>query len=141
MNQPPIDIDVWVQGIKETWLSKLINFEAGASSEAIASTESVVGFQFPMEMTALYRVVDGFKDCAWTKGMISLWPMERIREEYARCRDKNFVGFCDYLINSHAVGFFKDRLGIYKSYDEFNSVADSFVQTIELINQDSDDLI
>ena len=32
--------------------------------------------------------------------MISLWPIERIREEYARDRDPNFVGFCDAYRNT-----------------------------------------
>lgn len=141
MNQEPSDIEAWVKATKKEWLSKLINLEPGTQQGTIDETEAVIGFKFPMEMRALYLVVNGFKDCAWTKGMISLWPMARIQEEYHLCRDKNFVGFCDYLINSHAVGFFKDKSGIYKSYDEFNPVTQCFIQAIELINKDADDLI
>ena len=83
--------------------------------------------------------------------MFSIWPMQRIVDEYldqlSRSQGassylqehaKIFVGFCDYLINCHQIGFFKDHLGIYKSYDEFNPIAQSFVETLELINKDSE---
>ena|SRR5579863_7684184 len=140
MNQS-FELDTWVEATKKEWLSKLIKLEPGALPEAIRLTEVAVEFGFPKEMRALYQAVDGFKDSDWTRGMISLWPMERIREEYARNRDPNFVGFCDYLISSHAVGFYKGRPGIYKSYDEFNPIADTFMQVIELINRNADDLI
>ena len=140
MNQS-FDLDTWVEATKKEWLSMLINLQPGVSRETIATVEAAVGFPFPEAMRMLYQAVNGFKDCAWTQGMISLWPMERILEEYKTNGDSNFVGFCDFLISSHMVGFYKDRPGVYKSYDEFNPIADTFEQAIELINLNSDDLI
>jgi hypothetical protein len=115
-----------------------LQLESGARLEDIEATELCIGFTFPPDMKELYQVVNGFKNWGWTKNMISVWPMERIREEYGTSRDKIFIGFCDYLINSHCVGFFKDRSGIYKSYDEFNPIAESFKEAIDLINTGSD---
>jgi hypothetical protein len=70
--------------------------------------------------------------------MFSLWPVYRIIEEYNFSRDKNFIGFSDYLINSHQIGFTKDRKGIYKYYNKPDLIADRFDQGIHLINIDSE---
>lgn len=108
----------------------------------IESTEINVDFQFPSDMKALYRVVNGFKDYDMdVSSMISIWPMERIREEYAASSEKSFVGFCDWLINSHGIGFFKGRKGIFKCYDEFNAIAETFREVIDMINSDSELLV
>ena len=108
----------------------------------IEATELAVGIEFPAEMKELYRVVNGFRNYDMdTDSMISIWPTERIREEYLGGKDKNFVGFCDFLICSHMIGFFKDRKGIYKEYDELNPIAESFRQVVDFINNNPDVLI
>ena len=96
-------------------------------------------------------ITDGFKEWDWRPNMFSIWPLQRIIDEYLEQRSKsattlpyrqeqseNFVGFCDYLINSHQIGFLKDRIGVYKSYDEFNPIAESFREILLLINKDAD---
>jgi len=139
--KPILDLHVWAVATRKEWLSQSIKLEPGALLEAIALTETAVGYTFPTEMQILYQFVDGFNNWDWTEGMISLWPMLRIREEYKTNGNPNFVGFADFLINSHTIGFYKDRSGVYKSYDEFNPIADNFIQVIELINRNADDLI
>jgi cell wall assembly regulator SMI1 len=67
-------IQVWVQTTKEAWLSQRIKLKPGTQHETIEATETAVGFNFPTEMSALYQMVNGFKDWDWTKGMICLWP-------------------------------------------------------------------
>jgi cell wall assembly regulator SMI1 len=89
MNLESIDDNDWVQLTRSLWLSKGINLEAGAKLEDIEATEVLVGFIFPLEMKDLYKVVNGFQNWDWTPGMISMWPMERIREEYLTGDDKN----------------------------------------------------
>ncbi|MBN9385451.1 MAG: hypothetical protein J0H74_32155 [Chitinophagaceae bacterium] len=138
---PTFDFHAWATATKKEWLSKSIKLERGASPEAIVLAEAATSFSFPTEMRILYQLVDGFNNWDWTEGMISLWPMQRIREEYKLNENPNFVGFADFLINSHTIGFYKDRPGIYKSYDEFNPIADNFIHVIELINRNADDLI
>jgi hypothetical protein len=70
--------------------------------------------------------------------MFSLWPVDRIIEEYNSSSDKNFIGFSDYLINSHQIGFTKDRNGIYKYHNKPELIADTFEQGIHLININSE---
>ena len=69
--------------------------------------------------------------------MFSVWPIERIIKEYHEDESKDFVGFADWLVHSHAIGFVKRHMGIFKSYDLENPVADSFVEAMLLINTDS----
>jgi hypothetical protein len=141
MNHLSINDNYWVQVTKSLWLSKGIKLEPGAKIEDIESTEAAVGVSFPLDMKELYKVVNGFENWDWTPGMISVWPMERIREEYLISDDKNFVGFCDFLINSHCIGFLKEQTGIHKRYDghyPIDRIAESFKETIGLINSDSD---
>lgn len=142
MQDEPTDNNLWSEATHSLWLNRGLKLEPGASIADIEATELEVGFQFPADMKALYLVVNGFRD--WDMDLpsvVSIWPMERIREEYITNSDKNFVGFGDFLINSHRIGFFKDRVGIYKSYDEFNSIADSFRKAIRLINSNDDVIV
>jgi len=139
MQEPPSDKYNWVTAMRTLWLQRGIKLEPGVPLTEIEATELNVGIQFPSDMKELYQVVNGFKDSDMDlSSMISIWSIERIREEHLASPDKNFVGFCDYLINSHSIGFFKDRSGIYKSYDEFNPIAYSFTEVIEFINNDDD---
>jgi hypothetical protein len=138
MQELPIDSNYWVQATRSLWLNRGLKLESGALIADIESTELAVGFQFPADMKELYLVVNGFRD--WdmdVDNMISIWPMERIREEYKANSDKNFVGFCDFLINSHSIGYFKGRDGIFKCYDDFNTISETFIEAIDLINSGS----
>ena len=139
MQALPIDINPWVQVTRSLWLKRDLKLEPGASIADIESTELELDFHFPADMKDLYQVVNGFKD--WdmdVDSMISIWPMERIRDEYHAGSDKNFIGFCDFLINSHSIGFFKDQNGVFKCYDAFNPISETFVQAIDLINTGSE---
>ena len=99
MQEIPIDNNPWIQATRSLWLKRGLKLESGAPIADIESTELALGFSFPSDMKALYQVVNGFRDCDMdVDSMISIWPMERIREEYNAGKDKNFVGFCDYCI-------------------------------------------
>src|ERR1700743_3702634 len=95
----------WVQEARDFWLSRGIKLEPGSQVKDIEATEAAVGFIFPLDMKELYRVFNGFENCDWTPGMISIWPLKRIEKEYVAAADKSFVGFCDFLICSHLIGF------------------------------------
>lgn len=138
MQEAPSDNNSWIQATVSLWVKRGIKILPGTTNTVIESTELNSDFQFPSDMKDLYRAVNGFKDYDMdVSSMISIWPMERIREEYAVGTDKNFVGFCDWLISSHSIGFFNGRKGIFKCYDEFNAIAESFREVIDLINSDS----
>jgi hypothetical protein len=140
MNEMPADIAAWVQHTITHWKSASIKLNRGASQAVIEAVEWHVGLVFPPEVKAFYQAVNGFAEDEWTGEMIAVWSMERIRQEYGSWHTRDFVGFCDYLINSHAIGFCKDRPGIYKSYDLFNPIAESFRQAIELINAGANEI-
>lgn len=135
------DIDTWNDGLINFWRSKGIQLKSGATLAEISKTESIIGFKFPEAFIILYLKVDGFDNNDWDENMISIWPLGRILDEYGRY--KGFVGFSDYLINSHVFGFVKDQEGIFKNYDLAESdlpekIAESFQEGINLINLNSD---
>ena len=126
-----------VENILLQWRSDGVELNDPAEKETIEAAEKVIGFVFPQDFKNFYLKADGFKDWDCEANMFSIWPIERIVTEYQQSKTKSFVGFCDYLINCHQIGFFKGRAGIYKSYDEFNSIARSFEEVLRLINSDS----
>src|SRR6185436_8020209 len=119
-----------ISSIISQWEAEEIELGQSATLESIAEAEKIIEFSFPSDFKNLYLKVDGFKNLGWRSNMFSMWPIHRIVEEYLQDSKKNFVGFCDYLINSHQIGFFKDRIGVYKSYDEFNSICQTFQEVI-----------
>jgi len=139
MLQAPNHNHTWALATRSLWLKRGLKLEQGVPSVDIESVELAVSFEFPAEMRALYREVNGFRNSDMdVESMISIWPMGRIRQEYNANPDRNFIGFCDFLINSHAIGFFKDRKGVFKSYDAFNPISETFLQSIDLINTASE---
>jgi hypothetical protein len=132
------DIISWADEAIATWTNSCIKLQPGLSLEAIRSFEEQLDFQFPPDFIELYQRANGFEGFDWNKDMFSLWPLERILKEYREDNDDNYVGFCDYLINSHSIGFFKSEQGVYKSYSQMQPIAKTFREAIELININSD---
>jgi len=145
-----VDLQV-ISEIIEQWKVELIQLNPPATIDSIKRAEQIVHYTFPPDFKELYLISDGFKDRDWRPNMFSLWPLQRIIDEYSEELSRNtgnssyqdeharnFVGFCDYLINIHQIGFFKNSIGVYKSYDEFNPIAQSFTEALQLINKDAD---
>ena len=127
----------WTDDILQQWKSEAISLNPPSSINDIEETEKNIEFNFPKQFKELYLLVDGFKASDWRTNMFSIWPISRIIEEYKLNENKNFIGFADYLINSHQIGFFKDKDGIYKDYDGSNPIAETFEECIKLINSDA----
>lgn len=121
------------------WKHEKIQLNPGASPDLISEVEASIGFTFPAGFKELYIEVNGFSDYDWRENMFSIWSVERILEEYINCDDSSFIGFSDYLIHSHAIGFVKTQPGVFKRYggDEYLFVAASFLDAIKLINANS----
>ena len=130
-------INEWTDSIIERWITQKIKLNKGSTLDELHEAEKSLDFTFPNEFRQLYLKVNGFFDWDMNMNMISLWPLDRIIQEHKGNNDKNFIGFCDYLINSHEVGFYKTKNGIFKSYDEFNPIVMGFKEVLELINSDS----
>jgi hypothetical protein len=138
-------MDSWADKVVLKWQCEGVKVSAAASINTIESAETTLGFKFPEDFKLLYLKINGFRDLDWQEHMFYFWPLERILEEYDDSTDKNFVGFCDFLLASLYIGFRTDRPGIFKMYSickssEEEKIADSFEQIVGMINS-SDDLI
>lgn len=127
----------WVEGVIRYWQVENLKLNPGMSLDALTEAEKTLGFVFPDQFKALYTEVNGFHDYDWLTNMFSLWPLDRIIEEYNSGSDENFIGFSDYLINSHQIGFTKNKAGIYKYHNRPEFIAQTFEEGIHLINTDS----
>jgi hypothetical protein len=121
-----------------TWTNSGIKLQQGLSLNTIMDFEEQLNFQFPQDFKELYQKVNGFEDFEWNKHMFSLWSLDRILKEFQEDDNNNYVGFCDYLISSHSIGFFKTEEGVFKSYDQTNPIAKTFKESIDLINSNLD---
>jgi hypothetical protein len=135
------NIDLWADRVISDWRNKNISLQQGASLEIINNTEIILGFRFPIAFKVLYQKANGFKDSDWNENMISFWPLNMIVENFGRYPD--FIGFSDFLINSHVYGFTKQQEGVFKHYDIANpgipeKIAVTFEEAIDLININSD---
>ncbi|HEY8957364.1 SMI1/KNR4 family protein, partial [Chitinophaga sp.] len=112
----------------------------GAAPDLISAVEASIGFTFPAGFKELYTEVNGFPDGDWRENMFSIWPLEKILEEYSGSTDHEFIGFSDFLIHSHDIGFVKTQPGVFKRYggEEYVFIAASFLDAIALINTNSD---
>jgi hypothetical protein len=128
----------WTEAAIRQWKTENIKLNPGISGEELTDAEKTLGFIFPDQFKQLYLKVNGFYNNDWRTNMFSLWPVGRIIEEYNSATDKNFVGFSDYLINSHLIGFVRGKPGIYKYHDNPELITDTFEKGIHLINIDSE---
>jgi hypothetical protein len=130
---------IQIDKIKETWINENIKLNPPATSESINTAEEAINFRFPDDFKELYLKLDGFADWDWTKNMFSIWPLARILEEYHNESNKSFIVFADYLINSHHIGFMKEKKGVFKNTGGTPElIAKTFSEAIFLINSDAD---
>jgi SMI1 / KNR4 family (SUKH-1) len=128
----------WADQSIGIWISKGIKLQDGVSIDKISTFEKQLDFKFPQDFIDLYSKTNGFEDFDWNENMFSLWSLDRILKEYQENGDTNYIGFCDFLINSHSIGFFKTDIGVYKSYDQIKSIAGNFQDFILLLNSNND---
>ena len=134
-----MDNNSTISDIVTTFRKAGIELNPGASKTAIEKLSKELDFEFPADFIELYTQVDGFKDFDWTEGMFSVFPLSRIREEFNESVKKDFIPFCDYLINSHHLGFNRTTKEITLRYflpdSQDVEVADSFLACmVEVIN-------
>jgi cell wall assembly regulator SMI1 len=126
----------WTESIIQKWRLENIKLNKGALIEMIVETENALGFRFPGEFMELYLQVDGFADMEVPGNRYSIWPIQKILEEYRENKNKHFIGFSHSLINGHIIGFLKNSIGIFKITDQQHPIAMSFKESILLINKD-----
>ena len=131
----PGQIRTWIDKATYAWYLGEVRLQKGATLDQIADCEKKLDFKFPQDFVELYLQINGFEDLDWNKHMFSLWSLKRIVTEY---EGGNFIGFCDFLINSHSIGFCRTDPRIYKNYDQKTPIAETFATAIEMINTSSD---
>jgi hypothetical protein len=132
----------WIESALVDWRRAEVKLNPCASTADIEFAEAELNFQFPDDFKALYGRVNGFQGLDWQEYMFSLWSLEVIVQEYQESSDKLFVGFCDFLLYSHIIGFKKSQVGVFKSYPEIhhlekNPIARSFEELIHMINSNT----
>lgn len=130
-------MDSWTDEIISQWQSEHIELNASVTSDQINAAEQMLNFTFPDQFKQLYMKANGFINYDWMSNMFSIWPLERIIEEYLSSTNKQFIAFADFLIGSQWIGFMTDREGIYKFIVEPEFVTATFEQAIRLIISDS----
>jgi len=127
----------WVKDVILKWKSEGVELNPPATIFEIENTETVLSYKFPPDFKALYLYANGFASFDMQEHMFSLWSLNAIIEEFKNVyADSNFIGFCDFLIASHFIGFAKDRSGIFKHYNytEKKAIARTFKELVEMIN-------
>ena len=127
----------WISEAIITWQKEGIPLMPGVSLQYIEEVEEMLDFTFPDDFKAFYTAVDGYAIDTMSNSMIYMWPVNMIFKEYMAGDDDDFIAFCDYMVNSHRIGFIKNEPGIYKCYDRKEPIADSFSTCMQLIYTDS----
>jgi hypothetical protein len=131
-----IHLSGWISDTVSKWKNNGTKLQPGVSLDAIVDLEKMIQFRFPREFKEFYQQANGCEYLEMTGSYYSLWSLERILEEHKNS-DNNYVGICDYLINSYSFGFFQNENGIFQEFNRFNVTAESFKEFVELIDIDS----
>jgi hypothetical protein len=144
--EQPVDIEIYkktsytIEAIIAIWKLTDLKLNGPATLNQISEAESKIGLNFPDDFKKFYSLVNGFEDGDMTEEMFSIWDLDRIIEEVEKSDNKNFIPFCDYCINSHQIGYIKNKVGVFKSYNDGvdYKIADTFEETLQLIIDNSE---
>ncbi|QKJ29303.1 SMI1/KNR4 family protein [Mucilaginibacter mali] len=131
----------WIQNVLSKWQSEGVKLNPPASGAEIENVETILNFKFPQDFKEFYLQANGFADLDWQEHMFTFWPLDMIVEEFeSHYSDKDFIGFSDFLLASHMIGFSRKKPGIFKSYDSLDGepIAERFDVIIEMINSNND---
>lgn len=133
-------MEKWIQEVVSKWRSQEVELNPPATTADIEKAEKILDFKFPKGFRELYMVFNGFKNWGWQEHFFSLWPLERIIEDFKTSEDKSYIIFCDYLMYSHSIGFMKDETGVFKSYGiQTDKITDGFKDFVFMMNSGTDD--
>ena len=127
----------WIREAIKLWEDYGVKMNPPATAADVEKAETILSYVFPDDFKALYAVVNGFVDYDWQEHMFSFWSLDIIIEEFAKNHDKNLIGFCDFLIMSHVIGFKRNAAGIFNDYSFLPGegfIAETFKEAISMIN-------
>lgn len=97
--------DNWVDAQINLCRNADVKLNNAAKADKIIEVEKIVGYKFPNDFREFYQKVNGFIEWDFIGNMFSIWPLEKIANEYAAGDDKNFIAFCDHCIDLYRIGF------------------------------------
>lgn len=128
----------WIKEAVAFWEECEVKINPPATAADFEKAETILSFSFPDDFKALYAVVNGFYGYEWQEYMFSFWSLDRIIEEFVESKNKNIIGFCDFLIMSHVIGFKRNMVGIFNDYSiDCEPIALTFMEAIGMINSGS----
>ena len=130
----PNPTPTWITEALSSWTASKTKLQPGISINKIREAEKALQFTFPQDFIDLYTLLNGFEAGDWNDHMFSLWPLEQILEEHANEDSVDYIGFCDFLVFSHTIGFSKITGHICQNNHSSISITDSFQQCIWMIN-------
>jgi len=128
----------WIDDAIAGWKASKTKLQPGVSIKMIHQFETVLQVNFPQDFIDFYTNVNGFELYDWNEHMFSLWPLERIKDEYDS--EIGYIALCDFLIDSYRIGILLETGYIYKDFDFVNPIAKSFKEFIILLNKNDDTL-
>jgi len=128
----------WIKEAIAFWDECEVKMNPPATAADFEKAEAILSFSFPDDFKALYSVVNGFDGYESQEYMFSFWSLDRIIEEFVESENKNIIGFCDFLIMSHVIGFKRNTVGIFNDYSiDYVPIALTFMDAIGMINSGS----
>src|SRR4051812_34218102 len=134
-------MDRWIQKVISKWKSEGVKLNPPATIVEIERAQTALDFKFSQDFKDFYLQVNGFAGLDWQEHMFSIWSLERIVDECAGFSNKNFIGFCDFLLSSLYIGFDKKSQRVFKLYlnvEDGECIAQTFEQAIDMINSSND---
>jgi hypothetical protein len=126
--------DIWIQNAIKYWKSEKTELSPGTDLNSVISLEKDIGIKLPIDFVEFYQIVNGFKNLGVNNNLFCIWSIEKIRADYTISYDKEFIGFGDYMMASHEIGFFKNIDGVFNDYDLEKPLTNSFKEFIHFIN-------
>ena len=119
-----------------------VNIASGTDRKSIDALQKELDFVFPNDFQGFHLMCNGFLDRDMDNHYFSIWPFDRLTEEYEqeKKKDYDFIPICDYLINSHWYGYIRGRKGVFKDFNRKAPIAKDFKEFLKLLLINSDNL-
>lgn len=134
--------EILFQKVIEHYKSIGVYVAEGTNHYHIEKIQNQLEYKFPDDFKTFHLMCNGFLEWDMDNFYFSIWPFDRIIEEYTKEKEEDFefIPICDYLINAHWYGYIRNREGIFKDYDRENAIAKNFEEFLKLLLNDSVEL-
>jgi hypothetical protein len=125
--------------IEAQLIQQKIELNPGVTVAQLIEVEDQLDFKFSDSFKNFYLSYNGFKEDVMDQSFLYLWPIQKVLLNFDN--ENEFIGFCDFMVNSHSIGFLKTRQGIFKSYAQVKPICQTFDEFLFLWSNDDPELI